>query len=77
MKKIDKDVRAVVEHLKVTLGATWAQASVPRPQANSLLVNPPMTSRPWLSRDTMLADNGGCTFLEWIRGHLQTKVTWM
>ena len=41
MKKIDADVAAVVEHLKATLGATWAQASVPRLQGNSRLVNPP------------------------------------
>ena len=39
MKKIDTDVQAVVEHLKVTLGATWAQASVARAQNNSKLVN--------------------------------------
>ena len=43
MKKIDADVAAVVKHLKVTLGATWAQAIVPRQQAHSLLVNPPRT----------------------------------
>ena len=53
------DVAAVVEHLKATLGATWAQASVPRQQANSLLVNPPRTPKPWVSRDRKVAANGG------------------
>ena len=77
MKKIDRDVQAVVEHLKATLGATWAQASVPRVQANSLLVNPPKSRRPWLSRDAMIAEQGGRAFRDWIRSHLDSKVTWM
>ena len=68
---------AVVEYLKATLGATWAQASVPRQQANSLLVNPPRTPKPWVSRDRKVAANNGRDFIEWIHGHLDTKVTWM
>ena len=67
----------LVEHLKATLGATWAQASVLRQQANSLLVNPARTPKPWESRDRMVAANGGRDFIDWIRGHLDTKVTWM
>ena len=71
------DVAAVVEYLQTTLGATWAQASVPRQQANSLLVNPARTPKPWASRDHMVAANGGADYNAWIRGHLDTKVTWM
>eukprot|EP00965_Chrysotila_dentata_P133804 4425322-Pleurochrysis_carterae.AAC.1 len=41
MKKIVDDVDAVVEYLKRKLGATWNEASVPRAQSNSRLVNPP------------------------------------
>ena len=77
MKKIDADVAAVVEHLKVTLGPTWAQASALCLQANSKIVNPPKTPKPWASRDRMVAENGGQKFEQWIRGHLDTKVTWM
>lgn len=77
MKKIHADVAAVVEHLKKTLGSTWAQACVPRQQRSSLLVNPPRTSKPWESRDRMVQANGGRTYQEWIRGHLDSKVTWM
>ena len=66
MKKIDADVAAVVEHLKATLGATWAQASVPRQQANSLLVNPARTPKPWESRNRMVAANGGRVYIDWI-----------
>ena len=77
MKKIHTDVAAVVEHLKTTLGSTWAQASVPRPQANSRLVNPARSPKPWVSRDRKVAEQNGHAFNHWIRGHLDTKVTWM
>ena len=77
MKKITEDVAAVVEHLKVTLGATWALANTPRVQANGRLANPPKSPRPWVSRDTMVAANGGNDFTQWIRSHLNSKVTWM
>ena len=77
MKKIEEDVQAVVDHLKAKLGSTWAQASQPRQQKDSLLVNPPRSSKPWVSRDTMVAANGGRDFDEWVRGHLDSKVTWM
>jgi hypothetical protein len=77
MKSIEQDVQRVVEHLITKLGSTWAQASVPRQQGNSILVNPPRSSRPWLSRDTMVQRNGGRDFNEWIEGHLDSKVTWM
>ena len=77
MKKIDADVAAVVEHLKVTLGSTWAQASVPRLQANSKLVNPPRTPKPWESVARMVARNNGQDYNDWIESHLNSKVTWM
>ena len=77
MKKIHDDVAAVVKHLQDTLGATWALASVPRLARNSLLVNPPLSPRPWESRDRTVAANGGRDFDQWIRSHLDSKVTWM
>tara|TARA_B110000046_G_scaffold149282_1_gene157416 strand:- start:183 stop:1061 length:879 start_codon:yes stop_codon:yes gene_type:complete len=77
MKKIDADVAAVVEHLKATLGATWAQASVPRLQGNSRLVNPPRTPKPWESVNRMVNANLGQDYAKWIEGHLDSKVTWM
>ena len=77
MKKIRVDVQLVVDHLKKHLGSTWAQASVPRQQANSKLVNPARSRRPWLSRDAMVQKNGGRDFNEWIEGHLDSKVAWM
>ena len=77
MKKIDDDVAAVVELLEAKLGSTWATASVPRPQVSSRLVNPPMASKPWESRDRVVAASGGRDFDEWVRGHLDSKVTWM
>ena len=77
MKKIDADVAAVVEHLKATLGATWAQASVPRLQGKSRLVNPPRTPKPWESVNRMVNANLGQDYAKWIEGHLDSKVTWM
>ena len=56
MKKIEADVAAVVKHLKATLGATWAQASVPRAQANSRLLNPARTLFPGTTPLTRGAD---------------------
>ena len=58
-------------------GSTWAAASNPRTQANSRLVNPPRTSKPWVSRNNMVGKNGGRDFDNWIRGHIDSKVTWM
>ena len=77
MKKIEADVAAVVKHLKATLGATWAQASVPRAQANSRLLNPARTPKPWESVNRMVNANGGLNYDAWLRGHLDSKVTWM
>ena len=77
MKKIEADVAAVVKHLKVTLGATWAQASVPRAQANSRLLNPARTPKPWESVNRMVNANGGLNYDAWLKGHLDSKVTWM
>jgi hypothetical protein len=59
--------------LKEELGSTWQEASVPR--AQSRLAK--SAKRPWVSRDTMLAKNNGTTFNEWVRSHLDSKVTWM
>jgi len=77
MKKIATDVQAVVDHLKETLGATWAQASIPRAKRHSKLVKPPLSQPPWVERDTMVAANGGRDFEQWIKSHLDDKVTWM
>ena len=75
MKQIQKDVEAVVEHLQSTLGATWAEASIPRPQKRSILANPPKAPLPWVSRDRTVAAHH--EFDRWIRSHLDSKVTWM
>ena len=73
-KKIQTDVNALKGHLISTLGNTWQQASAPRDQRNSLLVNPPYSPRPWVSVASSL--NSG-SFTAWVRHHLDTKVTWM
>ena len=77
MKSIKADVDKVVEHLTLKLGATWAQASVVRGQRSSKLINPPCAPKPWASRDRKVAANAGRDFDSWIRGHLDSKVTWM
>ena len=74
MKKIRDDVDAIKNHLIQELGSTWAQACVPRAQKDSKLVNPPKSVCPWKSSATAV-DNG--SFVDWVRGHLSTKVTWM
>ena len=74
MKKIKDDVRAVVDHLKAELGSTWQEAAAYRVQKDSKLVNPAKSPKPWDS--VMRAVNSG-QFDDWVRGHLDTKVTWM
>jgi len=74
MKKIEADVQAIVDHLKLKVGATWADAREPRLQKDSVLVNPPRTPRPWLSVATA-AESG--EFQKWVKGHIDDKVPWM
>ena len=74
MKKIIDDVDAVVEHLKRKLGATWGEASVPRAQSSSKLVNPPRSVRPWIS---VRKEAEGDEFEAWVKMHLDSKVPWM
>ena len=76
MKKITDDVQAVVDHLKKQLGATWHAACVARAHGHSKIVSPIRAVHPWVSRNDMLAEQGGNAFREWIRGHLDSKVTW-
>ena len=71
-KKIDEDVQAVVDFLVGLLGGTWAQASQPRQQKDS--VNPPKSVRSWKSVEAI---GHSAAFITWVRGHLSTKVTWM
>jgi hypothetical protein len=73
-KKIDEDVQAVVDFLVKLLGGTWAQASQPRAQKDSLLVNPPKSIRPWLSVQRLGQSRA---FLDWVQSHIRSKVTWM
>ena len=49
MKKISDDVNLLVDHLKLTLGATWAAANVARAKKDTLLINPARTVGPWIS----------------------------
>ena len=74
MKSIQTDVQLVVDHLVDMLGGSWAVALVPRAPKDSLLVNPPKSPRPWeaVERLARSPDYG-----DWIRGHLDSKVTWM
>mmetsp|Transcript_23882 Transcript_23882/g.77118 ORF Transcript_23882/g.77118 Transcript_23882/m.77118 type:complete len:447 (+) Transcript_23882:755-2095(+) len=74
MKKIEADVQAIVDHLKLKVGATWADAREPRLQKDSVLVNPPRTPRPWLSV-AAAAESG--EFQKWVKGHIDDKVPWM
>ena len=69
MVRIDRDVQNVADYLKDTLGSTWAEACV---QRSTRLVNPATSPRPWLEVEAQLADFGA-----WVRGHLDSKVTWM
>ena len=73
MVKIQEDVRAVKEYLIDKLGNTWQEASVPRAQAASKLVNPARSPRPWQSVARALNED---KFDSWVRGHLDSKVTW-
>eukprot|EP00962_Isochrysis_galbana_P022592 scaffold6758_cov116-Isochrysis_galbana.AAC.5 len=60
MKKIEADVQAIVDHLKLKVGATWklkvgatwADAREPRLQKDSVVVNPPRTPHPLTGGDT-------------------------
>ena len=72
--KIDEDVKAVKEYLIKELGNNWQEASVPRAQSASKLVNPAKSPRPWES--VAKAVNDG-SFLDWVRSHIASKVTWM
>ena len=74
MKKISEDVNLIVEKLKKVLGATWAEACVPRPQKDSKLINPPKSPMPWKSVMKSVEDG---TFIDWVKGHLRTKISWM
>ena len=74
MKKIDNDVKAVVQHLSSLLGSTFAQARLPRAQKDSVLINPSRTKGPWLSVEAACANDN---FSEWVKSHLRSKVTWM
>ena len=74
MKKIDADVKAVVDFLSAQLGATFAAARVPRAAGQGKLINPARTKGPWLSVEKMAQTN---QFDGWLKKHLDTKVTWM
>jgi hypothetical protein len=74
MKSIQADVQLVVEHLVVTLGGTWQAALVPRVQKDSKLVNPPRSPQPWVAVARLAASGD---FYDWMKGHLDSKVTWM
>lgn len=74
MKKIQQDVDAVVEHLKVTLGAKWSDACKPRAQLSSVLVNPARSPRPW---EAIKKTGSSAAFAEWVKGHLDSKISWM
>ena len=74
MTKIDRDVAALKSHLIETLGNTWQEASVHRAPAASKLVYPPTAKRPW---ESVQALTRGGAFMEWMRKHLNQKVTWM
>ena len=74
MKYIQSDVMLIVNHLVGKLGRTWQDALVHRDHLNSKLVNPPRSPRPW----EMVAKVGcSAEFDTWIKGHLDSKITWM
>ena len=68
------DVQLVVDHLVATLGGTWQAALVPRAQKHSKLVNPPKSPQPWVAVARLAASG---EFHDWMKGHLDSKVTWM
>lgn len=75
MKKIKDDVDAVVEYLKKTLGACWSQACVPRDQGSSkLLDRVRRPRRPWVAIEELGQSH---EFSKWVKGHLDTKISWM
>ena len=74
LKNIQSDVQLVTDYLIQTLGGTWAEANVPRPQNESLIVNPQMSPLPWASVEGLA---GSADFDKWIRNHIITKVPWM
>ena len=73
-KNIQKDVQAVVDFLVDKLGGTWAETSRSRAPQDSKLVNPPRSPRPWKAIEKIGRD---AEFLDWVRGHISSKVTWM
>ena len=73
-KKIDTDVDALKKHLITVLGNNWQSAAVPRARDASKLVNPAKSPRPWESAARAVNDG---SYSDWIRTHLDTKVTWM
>ena len=74
MKSIRGEVQSVVNHLVAQLGGTWQTALVPRGPKDSKLVNPPKSPQPW-EAVARLAASG--EFDDWMKGHLDSKVTWM
>jgi hypothetical protein len=74
MKSIKADVQLVVEHLVATLGGTWQGPLVARVQKDSKLVNPPRLPQPWVAVARLAASG---EFDGWMKGHLDSKVTWM
>lgn len=77
MKSIQVDVQLVVDFLVEKLGGTWQEALVPREPIDSKLVNPPKSNRPWEEVEELIAHDGGRTFHDWVKGHLDSKVSWM
>lgn len=75
-KSIDADAQRVVDFLEQKLGGTWDAALVPRAPQDSLLVNPPKSKRPWEEVARIIAAPGPDDYAEWVKGHLDSKVTW-
>ena len=63
-----------MEHLVAVLGGTWQAALVLRAPKDSKLVNPPRSPQPWAAVARLAASG---EFDDWMKGHLDSKVTWM
>eukprot|EP00965_Chrysotila_dentata_P051620 1713397-Pleurochrysis_carterae.AAC.1 len=74
MVAIKKDVNGLVEHLTPTLGTTWHTACQPRPQNTSKLVEPAKSPSVWKTVEEIGKSRD---FEARMKGHLDSKVTWM
>eukprot|EP00965_Chrysotila_dentata_P038067 1265376-Pleurochrysis_carterae.AAC.5 len=74
MKKIKDNVAALVEHLKQTLGATWSIACQPCAQLASKRVQPARKEGPWKAVEAL---GKSADFDKCVKGHLDSKISWM